>query len=260
MEDDKNVDYYDLVKNENYQTLARREIQAQVARDQAMKYVNNQNNAMGLGTQGASETSMLGIQGNYGKEVASARSDYNAANNEIEMKRLEDAKNKQNSDFQALTTLMSNTESSEDLDKVITRYGMQIGEDGTLSGDFFDSLDPSSQKQLQVYYDMTHGQFNSEVNAIAEATANRESYSTADELKGMSLEDGSKGSDVSNEIKYITSNTDFLNTLTNGKVVMLQNGSNSNKKVYLMFNNGVWYKVDATVFNNSTNREIVKGK
>lgn len=72
-------DYYNDLRNKSYRTLLDNEIQASIAKEQAMKYTQNSMAAQGLGSQGVSESVKAGINNDYLNAIAKYKGAYNDA-------------------------------------------------------------------------------------------------------------------------------------------------------------------------------------
>ena len=67
---------YDNLRNESYRTLLNSEIQANAAKEQALKYTQNTLNNQGYGNQGLSESARAGIYNAYANQKANAMNTY----------------------------------------------------------------------------------------------------------------------------------------------------------------------------------------
>ena len=179
-----NSSYYEALKNESYSTLLQSEIQASIARDQAMKYTQGQLNAQGYGTQGLSESSNIGAYNNYMGALNNAQSDYR--NSLLGIKQQE--QNAKEEQFQQLATLMGGAESTENLGRLFDAYGITVDENGNLGGDYFNSLDPQSQAQLKYLYDSYNKSYGTAENEEKQQ-AFIEKYAVADYI-GSGIEAG----------------------------------------------------------------------
>jgi hypothetical protein len=140
-------DYYEKLKNESYKALLKGEVQAYNAKQQAMKYTTNGLQANGYGTQGISESASLGIGNTYQRALTDAQNEYDQSILAIDNQQKEAA----GSEFESLATLMSSASSTTQLDEIMKNYGINV-ENGVFSGEYFDSLDESSKRQLKSIY------------------------------------------------------------------------------------------------------------
>jgi len=252
------ADYYQLLKDESYKAMLDSEIQASVAKEQALKYSQAGLGASGFGTQGVSESTRAGIYNTYQNALNVAQAQNSANQIDIALQDTEAKKQDNTDSFESLTTLMSNAGDLEQLDTILGNYDIQV-ENGILTGKGLDELDTNTKRQLQSIYTLYSSQLGQSFSPEGKS-----SFSKYDDFASLKTEAGvsatAKDGGVKNEVEYILEDEEFLATLTNDRVVCLQNGHNPDSKVYLQFHNGNWYQVDANTYWNSTNRQLVKGK
>ena len=227
-----NSSYYEALKNESYSTLLQSEIQASIARDQAMKYTQGQLNAQGYGTQGLSESSNIGAYNNYMGSLNQAQSDYRNSLLGIKQKEQEAKED----EFQQLATLMQESGSSENLGRLFDAYGITVDENGNLGGDYFNSLDPQSQAQLKYLYgsyknDYSTTENEEKVNSFVETNAIGDGANTSKDFNYTTIDNINKMKDTV-EALFKDSN---LSNLQNGDVIQINDGKNS---AYLVYDNG----------------------
>lgn len=252
------TDYYQLLKDESYKAMLDSEIQASNARDQALKYTKAGVDAAGFGTQGLAESSRVGIFNTYQNALAGAQEVNRNNQVDIAAQQIEAQKSENNDNFESMTTLMGNASDLEQLDTILGNYDIQV-ENGVLTGKGLDELDTNTKRQLQSIYTLYSSQLGQSFSPEGKSSFNK-----YDDFASLKTEAGvsatAKEGGVKNEVEYILEDEEFLATLTNDRVVCLQNGNNPDSKVYLQFHNGNWYQVDANTYWNSTNRQLVKGK
>ena len=227
-----NSSYYEALKNESYSTLLQSEIQASIARDQAMKYTQNQLNAQGYGTQGLSESSNIGAYNNYMGSVNQAQSDYRNSLLGIKQKEQEAKED----EFQQLATLMQESGSSENLDKLFDAYGINVDENGNLGGDYFNSLDPQSQAQLKYLYSSYKNDYSTteneeKVNSFVETNAIGDGSNT---YKDFNFTTNDNINNMKDTVEALFKDSNLSN-LQNGDVIQINDGKNS---AYLVYDNG----------------------
>ena len=140
-------DYYEKLKNESYKALLKGEVQAYNAKQQAMKYTTNGLQANGFGTQGISESASLGIGNTYQRALTDSQNEYDQSILAIDNQQKEAA----GSEFESLATLMSSASSTTQLDSILKNYGIKV-ENGEFSGEYYNSLDEASKRQLKSIY------------------------------------------------------------------------------------------------------------
>lgn len=142
--------YYENLKNESYKTMLDSEIQASVARDQAMKYTQNQINGAGYGNQGLAQSTMLGVQNNYRNALRDAAAAYDKDMAEIQKEEADYQIKQDDNVFKSASTLMSNATSQDYLQQIYDTYKDD------------PSLDDNSKKQLDLLYNMYGESFAAE--------------------------------------------------------------------------------------------------
>ena len=246
-----NSSYYEALKNESYSTLLQSEIQASIARDQAMKYTQGQLNAQGYGTQGLSESSNIGAYNNYMGSLNKAQSDYRNSLLGIKQKEQEAKED----EFQQLATLMQESGSSENLGRLFDAYGITVDENGNLGGDYFNSLDPQSQAQLKYLYGSYKNDYSTTENEEKQQ-AFIEKYAVASSDNG--IESGTPINDARlNETIRKFDTNDVLKDMQNGDVVEVVDGKNTS---YMVNNNGQWYYISKEGYQNATGTKYTASK
>jgi len=165
------TDYYTNLKNESYKTMLDAEIQANAAKDQSLKYMNNALNANGLANQGIAESSKLGLLNTYNQALASAQNAHSQNMANIGLQETTDLKQKQSDNFESLSTLLENAAyvNKDTMDKVLGDYSISVDSNGKLSGKGYDSLDAESQKQLNSLYNIYNAQ-------LGDTSSNAQTY------------------------------------------------------------------------------------
>ncbi len=76
MAQENNNSIYDDMKQESYRAMLNSEIQASVAKQNALKYTQNQLNQTGYANQGVAQSTNLGIENNYRNALVNAQNQY----------------------------------------------------------------------------------------------------------------------------------------------------------------------------------------
>lgn len=242
MEDlDKN--YYDNLKNESYKAMLDSEIQASVARDQAMKYTQNQMNATGYGNQGLAQSSMVGIQNNYRNALADAAKQYDTSINEINQSELQNNVSQDNDSFKSVSALMSGATSQDVLDQIYNSYKDDM------------SLTDDSRKQLGHLYSIYSDGFKSN------ETISNMQFSFDDEDVIVTDEDG-ETDEVSLSGKFSAESKTLrkalaTNSLPNDSYVKVED--KSGYYFYVRYYNGQLYYVNANEYNSANNKYSIYG-
>ena len=239
------TDYYNALKNESYKALLNSEVQASIARDQALKYTNNALRAKGYGNQGMAESTNLGVYSQYQNALANAANTYRTSVDTINQQQRTEELTKQDDNFKSMTTLMGSASNKEELNNLMSSYNIKINTDGTL--DYSNSnLDPESQKQLQVLYSMYSSQLNATSNEMSSLDEINQSTYVGKDGKVTTF-----GEHYVEEMKYLWhlgSNGD----LTKGAVIEVKNGNGDT--VYMKWTGTGFALTDANQYNRSDNK------
>lgn len=152
------TDYYANLKNESYKAMLDAEIQADVAKQQSMKYVGNTVAGQGLAGQGMAESSRVGILNTFNQALSEAQNTHNKNLVDIGAQEVAAQKQTANDNFESMTTLMSNASDVEGLNNILKNYKIDVA-DGVLSGEGYDALDSNSQAQLNSLYQLYSSQY-----------------------------------------------------------------------------------------------------
>lgn len=224
---DSTTDYYNALKNESYKSLLNSEVQASIARDQAMKYTQNSLRAKGYGNQGLAESTNLGLQSQYQTALANAANNYQSSIKGINEQHRQEQLAQQNDNFQSMTTLMKAAAESGDanqLNDIIKTYGYGELKNGAMNWANLDNsdLDENSKKQIKILYNM----YNSQLNSAPRQTLN--SLDSINSATYIAQGEGNKvstlGEHFNEEMKYLWhkgSNGQYQK----GEVIQVNNGN-----------------------------------
>lgn len=263
MEEKKN-DYYEALKNESYKSMLNSEIQASVARDQALKYTNNALRSSGYASQGLSQTAYNGITNNYQNALQQANQQYQNDLTNINQQQRNEQKATGNDNFNSLTTLMSGASSSDELNQMLNTYGYGSFENGAFNwnGDNLKNLDSNSLNQLKILYNMYNSQLTNN-EWLSSNTINGNGFKDVGNAIANIVDANGDTGKVSNELRYIFSE-DYLKNAVDGQCVKLVNGGSTGDSdknyVYMIYKNGSWYQTNGTVYANAGVKEVIKGK
>ena len=238
---DKN--YYENLKNESYKAMLDSEIQASVARDQAMKYTQNQMNATGYGNQGLAQSSMVGIQNNYRNALSEAANQYDTSINEINQSELQNNVTQDDDNFKSVSALMSGATSQDVLTKIYDDYKNDT------------SLTDSSRKQLAHLYSIYSDSFKTN------ETISNMQFNFDDEDVIVTDEDG-ETDEVSLSGKFSAESKTLkkavaTNSLPNDSYVKVED--KSGYYFYVRYYNGSMYYVSASEYNGAKNKYSIYG-
>ena len=252
-------DYYQMLKSEAYKEMLSKEIQANNAQQQALKYTGIGLAGSGFGTQGIGESTRLGINNNLGSALRSAQNDYESAMQGIDQQE----KQAKNDEFESLTTLMGSASSTGQLLDMLGEYGYAKGLDDrgnvVWNDENLKNLDENTRRQLKILY----GMYDSELQNnewLSNNTINGTGYRDAGTAIQNIVDSKGEQGTVSNELRKIFSDS-YLSEkkVSDGFAVKLVNGSDKNRVVYMIYRNGTWYQTTANVFNDAKNKDIREG-
>lgn len=253
-------DYYELLKNESYKTMLSKEVQAYNAQEQAKKYIGNNLRANGYGSQGASESAMVGIGNTYQNSLRDAQNEYESSLLSIKQQQKEES----DADFESFATILGSATSTDQLNQILTNYGY-IDKDGNWSSEF-SKLDAKTQSQIKSLYSLYSSEFDNQ-SWLSDNTLNGTGYrDSGTAIQSVAAADGSLGS-VSNELKAIF-NDDYIKKVeeilednpNENYAVKLINGGDDSKYVYMIYHNGTWYQTTASAYNKAKYKDTLKGK
>ena len=162
--------YYDALKNEEYKALLDSEVQASIAKEQALKYMNNSVNAQGFGNQGVAESTKAGVYSQYSNALHNANNTYRKSINQINEQERQALDAERDEEFQTLTSLMNNATNQNELNDIIGKYGVSIGEDGAFVYGENSNLSDKDRKQLEIIYSLMNKQLENANYAGREAS------------------------------------------------------------------------------------------
>ena len=243
------TDVYQALKDESYKALLNSEIQAGIARDRALKYTQGQLNAQGYGTQGVAESSKIGLYNDYMGALASAKSDYNDSMLKIK----ENEAQAENDSFESMTTLLGQVSSTDQLNKVLSIYGI-TNNDGVLSGGSYDKLSPESQKQLSTLVSLAQANLDENENTIDVGSSGIGGEVDMNKIINKNGQTTSRLADESKTMDKYLSN----GQLKNGDLIKLENAK-GNQETFVIINNGKPYYITEREFNLSDhNKYLIK--
>ena len=246
-------DYYNALKNESYKSLLNSEVQASIARDQALKYTNNSLMAKGYANQGLAESTGLGIQSQYSNALANATNNYRNSIQDINTQQRAEQLANQKDDFESVTSLMSGAADKAQLENVLKTY-KYIDDNGQFNTEEFNNLDDRSQKQLQILYSMYNSQFDKPASSLdsLEALSSQTYIKQNEKDNGKAKKGdgtvGTLGENFGEEIEALY-HYGSSGTYTDGTVIKVTNGQD--EEIYLQYSNGGFTMVKASDYNSA---------
>ena len=262
-------DYYDLLKDESYKALQKKEIQLSAARDNAYKYTMNSLQNQGYANQGLAQSTNAGIGNSYLSAMGSSRAQYGSEINQINQQQAQDEKQLAENNLASLTTYMQDAYDRGGRSMYIeamrrTEGANSVDDEGYFTEEFLKNYSPDQQQNLKrasesilnspenIAYNPNGAIANSGFTGNNTATVG---YSTASDLKNNIITQNGKAEGLNAECKFLANN--FASELakagielSNGTVVRLEGNS---KFAFVIYNNGKWYQTNESVYNSAQN-------
>jgi len=253
------VDYYQNLKNESYKAMLDSEIQASVAKEQGLKYVNQGLNASGMAGQGMAESSRVGLLNAYQKAMGEAQATYNKDMTDIGVQEENAKMQEQKENFESLATLMNGASDISSLQEVMSAYGISVDKEGNLSGEGLNNLDDKSKKQLAALYKLYSSNYGDEPGVYTSIQKLQEASVAGSNGKPLKL--GEQFNEET-QLAFIHANQGELQP---GAVVKLDN---TNKKkdgavAYIMWTGSGFKVVNEQAYNSASEKHAaiwVSGK
>ena len=242
-----NTDKYAALETTSYKDMLSSKIQANNAKDQALKYASASLGASGLAGQGMAESTRAGIMGSYQRAINDADIRHNQNVLDIEAQRQADLETKGEENWQSVMTMLSQATSKEDLDY--------------LKNNFYANMTDDQKRMFDYYY----ASYNRDLGAqsTAEVAQWAERVFQTSELKeddGITFNNFTKKADLYSsmfkdkaDVTGIEDVKNFYMTANNGELVEVNatNGDKSGSE-YFMFYNGKLFKIDSSILNGRT--------
>ena len=252
------TNYYDLLKQENYKALLDKEIQLDNARQRAYKQTNVALASQGMQTSGYGATANTGIESQYISALENASTDYQTSQNNIRQQEIASETTSSNDAFQSLTTLMGQSTSASDLDNLMKQYGY-IDTNGQWDESKLSTLNENDRNQLKFIYSLYNNQL-AKNDYLSNSTVNGNALKDAGTaISAITTSAGTTGSDISDEIKLLYSDSSIVGKTKDGYAVKLTNGHNDGIYAYLVYYNGAWYQTTANIYNAAKSKDEIKG-
>lgn len=247
---------YDDLRNQNYKNLLDNQIQLESARQSALKASKSQLASQGLFGTGYGGIANTGISNAYINAMNNANTSYSETDADISAKEKAANDEKVSSNFTTLTSLMGQAEDLDDLNSVLSEYGITLNDDGTFSGDYYDSMDDDSKKQFGVTYRLL---------ANAKKYSGQTSYGDyASMINGLTMTNGESANTGSHqglqdEVETLFSDKYRDRFSVEGMVVKLSNGNNRDNVAFVVYHNGKWYACTSGDYATAKNKSEIKG-
>lgn len=241
-----NNDKYAALETTSYKDMLSSKIQANAAKEQAIKYSNNVLGANGVGSQGMAESARAGIMNNYARAINDAQALHGQNLLDIETQRQNDLETKGEEGWQNAMTMLSQATSQEDLDYI--------------KNNFYAGMTDEQKKMFDYYY-ASYGRDVQNQNVQDDANWAQRVFSTAEieEKNGISFKDFQKNSELFKrfgdkfDVEGIDDVKNFYMTANNGELVEVtaSQGEQSERR-FFMFYNGKLFELDNDIVGQRT--------
>lgn len=234
-------EYYEQLKRESYKSLLDAEVQASVARERAMKYTQNALSASGYSGQGISESTNVGIVNSYQKAMQDASLVHTQEKQNIQQQQRQEEIAAANDEFQSLTTLMNSATSTEELNDIMQRYNITIGEDENGVNFTYgegSSFNDNDKRQLETIYSLYNNQL------AKTGYEGREAVLDGSENMVRYTNEGTYNKDFydfSGELKTLHNNVK-TGAIPDGSYIRLDE-KDKNSNMYVLYLNGQFYYI-----------------
>lgn len=263
-DEEKQQDYYDLMKQENYKTLLDREVQLNNARERALKQTNAGLGAIGMQSSGYGQTAKSGIESQYLSAMEGANQTYQEQNQDINLEQqqyLEQqqaaSEQKQFYDMGLVGDKITQAKTQEEIDDIMNLYGLYTkDEQGNNVFDYEKAVELYGEQnatELQYLYNY-HIKGIDDLNYQGSAVASND-YQAA--ISTFTDQNGKTGK-VNDELKVLFEPSRFSKlgyTPANGDVLKVSgNSENGASTVYIIYRDGKWYQTSADKYANAKNK------
>ncbi len=246
--------YYQMARDQEYSALLDKEIELETAKQNAIKYTNNQLASRGYDSQGYGSSMNSGIYNQYMNALGSAKRDYQSNMNNINYQEQLDNDSKNNEKFGSIISMMEQGAGNQDLvNKMLEDYQLGTIDDkgNFIFGEKPEGMSDDVWAQIKYAYNIQQDALQTQQNATSTFYKNKDDFiNTASFTK----KDGTSGL-ISENFKYETKALleNYENgTYADGTVIMLQNGSH--EIVYVKVDNGGLRLSNQQEYNQATNQ------
>lgn len=248
-------DYYQMAKDQEYGLLLDKEIALENAKNNAVKYTNNQLASQGLAGTGYGSSINAGIQGDYINALNTTKADYGNAMRDTALKEKEAQEKQQATDMGNWGSIISTATDMNSLNDFMVNSGFGgIDQNGDFTfGTKPENMSDNDWNTIRYLYSTqkTHLDYSgtgfSDYASFEGKTAEGEDAKT------------SKWG-VSNELRVIFSE-DVMSKAQNGDAVKLVNGQNGKGMdyMYLIYRDGKWYVATVDQYQKAAHKGELKG-
>ena len=255
MADNYNEDYYNLLKQQNYEALLNKEVQLDNARNRALKQTNVGLNSMGLASSGYGQTARQGIEGQYLNALEGANQTYQNEATNIGLQEQQAIGSNQDNKYGTFAALFEDAvnDGREGVDNLMSQYEL-YDELGNFDFAKASELYGADNANLLLY------QYNRALQGFENQAYQGTPVSAGDYQTAIyTLRDQNGQTGTMNDELNIWFNPSSFAKLNyepqNGDVVKISpNKASQSVPMFIIYRNGNWYQTTAAQYANATNK------
>lgn len=259
-------DQFDNMRQQSYRELMNSEIQASVAKQNALKYTQNQLAQSGYANQGVAQSTNLGITNNYRNAMANAQSNYTNAMNNIAQQEYNQQVADSTERYNNLTSLLDSAYdeyNNIDIDayrRIMGYEGATFDENGNADVSNMNLTQNQKDALLNLYRENVIETNNIVTKGLGETLvlAGKNNAGTLQSLRDQIKITRGNNKEVKKGSGGFKSELDTLEnkidngSIKNGSMIRLDrvnsNDVGSQRQVYLMYKGGKFYYVTSAMY------------
>ena len=266
MADEYNEDYYNLLKQQNYEALLNKEVQLDNARRRAMKSTNANLMGLGLASSGYGQTANMGVENQYLSALENANQGFQTEQNRLETEHQQYLEGMRNSEYEKFSGMLGAEEidNLDSLNNLMNTYSLYDDMGNLNYQKAVELFGESNARALKIAYD--------EKKRLIEEGATEGAGSLGIEANDMQTaastfvdQDGRTGT-VNDELNLLfggRGSAAFQKNIgyqpQDGDVIKVSQNSENNAKItYIMYKNGKWYQATYADYSKAKNKHWLR--
>jgi len=250
-------DYYSLAKQQEYSKLLDSEVQLENAKQNAMKYTQNQINAQGLGGSGVGSSMQSGMYNKYLNSLGSARQDYNTNIQTLDYQQAQEQQANADDRFQSITTMIGTADDLDSLNSMLSDYGVGSYDSSgnfTLSKTKPEGMSDDDWYQMKYYY-------NLQKKAIESNNDDTNYFTSLDSLRNYANASRGETDSSGNLVSSFETETNTLwqyanaGSIARDSVIALTNGSG--KTIYVKYTKNGFVAANESDYNKANHQYTI---
>ena len=229
-------DYYNLAREQEYDTLFNKEVALENAKSNALKYTQNQINAQGFGGTGYGSSLQSGVYNTYLNKVGNAQTEYQTNMMDINQKEKEAMETQDALNAGNINAMIQGASSQSQLDQLLAgyKYGT-IDDNGNFSwGAKPEGMSDQDWLAMQYYYTAQKDMFDQSKVTGAEFSFGDNAFMYTD-ANGKNYRSVGNGKDLVQELNATRMGI-ATGQIPSGSYIHLQ--SKQGKHIFMKYENG----------------------